>query len=137
MRRPRGNETKDGGIYDPNMTPLIDVSLVLVVILLVATPMAFQSAIAVRSAASAGRAAEHKTEADRVEVSVRADGTVLVDRAAVQRDSLASTLAPLLAASRERVVVVHCDPQVPHGTMVGVLDEARAAGAAQIALAEN
>ena len=36
----------DKGIYETNLTPLIDVSLVLVVILLVATPLAFQSSAA-------------------------------------------------------------------------------------------
>jgi biopolymer transport protein ExbD len=49
MRRaPRKSEN---GIYEPNMTPLIDVSLVLVVILMVATPLALQSSIGVSRAA--------------------------------------------------------------------------------------
>ena len=43
-----------GGIYDPNLTPLIDVCLVLVVILLVATPMTLQSGITVSRAAVRG-----------------------------------------------------------------------------------
>lgn len=137
MGRSRESQGKNGGIYEPNMTPLIDVSLVLVVILLVATPMAFQSAIAVRTASATGKSAAQKTEADRIEVRVRADGRVEVDRVTVTPDSLAGALAPLLAASRERTVVVHCDPTVPHGTMVTVLDEAKAAGAAQIALADR
>ena len=52
----------EAGIHEPNMTPLIDVSLVLVVILMVATPMAFQSGIAVQSANRSGRRApEHAT----------------------------------------------------------------------------
>jgi len=50
----RGNK-RDSGIYDVNMTPLIDVSLVLVVILMVAMPMILQSGIAVRNAAAGGR----------------------------------------------------------------------------------
>ena len=43
---PKPRRPATDGIYDPNLTPLIDVSLVLVVILLVATPMALQSGIA-------------------------------------------------------------------------------------------
>ena len=45
-RRARGAE----GIFEVNMTPLIDVSLVLVVILMVATPLALQSSIALGTA---------------------------------------------------------------------------------------
>ena len=131
------SESKRDGIYEPNMTPLIDVSLVLVVILMVATPLAFQSAIAVRSAASAGRAAATKTAADRVEVNVAADGALAVDRQSVTPETLEPALRAKLDASRSRLVVVHCDPAVTHGVMVGVLDDARSAGAAEIALAER
>ena len=45
MNANRAAGRRQTGIFEPNMTPLIDVSLVLVVILMVATPMAFQSAI--------------------------------------------------------------------------------------------
>ena len=58
------------------MTPLIDVSLVLVVILMVATPLAFQSSIALRTAARSGRQAAVAARPERVEVNVLADGRV-------------------------------------------------------------
>lgn len=136
MARPRPQPARDG-IYEPNMTPLIDVSLVLVVILMVATPLAFQSAVAVRTAASSGRASAARTDADRIEVNVAADGALAVDRAPVMRDSLEGAIRRRLGGSRSRMVVVHCDPTVTHGLMVGVLDDARTAGAAEIALAER
>ena len=128
---------KDTGIFEPNMTPLIDVSLVLVVILMVATPMAFQSAIAVRTAASSGRAAAAPADADRIEIEVASDGALKLNRVAVAPEALSATLAERLATSRSRMVVVRCAGGVPHGLMVSVLDEARTAGAAQIALAAN
>ena len=43
MRRTRMRHEE--AIHEPNMTPLIDVCLVLVIILMVSTPMAFQSSI--------------------------------------------------------------------------------------------
>ena len=122
------------GITDPNLTPLIDVSLVLVVILMVATPMAFQSGILVKSATTTGRAAAVATREDRIEVTVLADGGVRVDRNVVSLDALDATLGPVLAASATRRVVVRCDDAVPHGRLVHVLDEARALGATQIAI---
>ncbi len=121
------------GIYDPNMTPLIDVSLVLVVILMVATPLAFQSGIGVNAASASGHAKVADREA-RVEVLVSADGTVSVNRMRVPRAELASRLRPLLNASSTRTVVVRCEDSVPHGDFVSVLDEARSLGATRIAV---
>ena len=122
------------GIHEPNMTPLIDVSLVLVVILMVATPMAFQSGISVQSASRTGRKAVEQAKADRIELAVRLDGRVDVNRRSVPRDSLSVALRPLLQLSPTRFVVLRCDDGVPHGDFVGVLDEARQLGAAKIAV---
>src|SRR5262245_17517931 len=123
----------DAGIHEPNMTPLIDVSLVLVVILMVATPMAFQSGIAVNAASRSGRAATEHAKSDRIELNVTADGRVIVNRTSVPRDSLAVALRPLLQLSPTRFVVLRCDDAVTHGDFVRVLDEARQLGAAKIA----
>ena len=122
------------GIFEPNMTPLIDVSLVLVVILMITTPLAFQSSIGVNSTLAGGRAAAQTLRTERVELAVLADGTVRVNRDVVPRAALAEALQPLLHASATRIVVVRCDEQVPHGTFVSVIDEAKALGAAQIAV---
>jgi biopolymer transport protein ExbD len=122
------------GIHEPNMTPLIDVSLVLVVILMVATPLAFQSGIAVQAAARGGRAAAKDARVERIELSLTADGRVRVNRQSVPRDSLAAALRPLLLASPTGLVVVQCADGVPHGDFVRVLDEARQLGAARIAV---
>src|SRR5690349_22833719 len=89
----------DPGIHEPNLTPLIDVSLVLVVILMVATPMAFQSGIAVQTAGAAGRAAAVQAHDDRIEITVLASGRVRVNRAEIALDQLETTLRPLLATS--------------------------------------
>jgi biopolymer transport protein ExbD len=124
----------DPGIHEPNMTPLIDVSLVLVVILMVATPMAFQSGIAVQSASRSGRKAVEQAKTDRIELAVLADGRIDVNRRSVPRDSLAVALRPLLQLSPNRLVVLRCDDSVPHGDFVSVLDEARQLGAVKIAV---
>src|SRR4029434_2993320 len=101
-----------GGIYEPNMTPLIDVSLVLVVILMVATPLAFQSSIAVRNAGTTGKAAPELARTERIEINVHGDGTVGVNRLIVPREALAVTLKPLLEQSSTRMLVVRCDDTV-------------------------
>jgi biopolymer transport protein ExbD len=132
MRRRRFARA-ESGIYDPNLTPLIDVCLVLVVILLVATPMTLQSGIAVSRAASGGKAGT-SVRAARIEITIRDDQNLMVNRTLVPRAALRSTLRPLLAASQTRDVVVQCADNVSHGTFVSVLDEAKVEGAERIAV---
>ncbi len=121
------------GIHDPNMTPLIDVSLVLVVILMVATPLALQSAIVVNRASASGKAAQ-KEHVDRIEVAILTGDSVRVNRVIVARSALGAVLRPLLDASATRDVVVRCDDAVTHGRFVAVLDEIRLQGAARVAV---
>jgi len=127
-----GASGRTEGIHDVNMTPLIDVSLVLVVILMVATPLAFQSSIAVSGGASSGQKAVERGKSERIELEVHADGTVEINRMLVNRESLGAALRPLIQNSVTGLVVVRCDPQVVHGDFVVVLDEARGAGAHHI-----
>lgn len=121
------------GIHEPNMVPLIDVSLVLVVILLVATPMALQSGIAVSRGASSGRTAQ-PVRVERIEVMILAADSIVVNRAVVARPALGPRLRTLLESSATREVVVRCADRVAHGDFVAVLDEAKAQGAASIAV---
>ena len=121
-------------IHEVNMTPLIDVSLVLVVILMVATPMAFQSSIGVQKAAQAGKAAAVAAKSERVEITIISADSVTVNRTSVPRKDMKLRLQPLIQLSATKTVIVHCADTVPHGAFVGVLDEAKQCGAAQIAV---
>ena len=116
------------------MTPLIDVALVLVVILLVATPMAFQSSIGVQRAAQAGQAAKFTAKSERIEITVVSSDSVFVNRSLVSREQVGAVLRPLLTLSATKTVVVRCGDNVPHGAFVSVLDEAKAQGASQISV---
>jgi biopolymer transport protein ExbD len=127
-------KTLERGIFEVNMTPLIDVSLVLVVILMVATPLAFQSSIALNTASASGRSAKHVDRSERIELELLADGRVRVNKDVVARDALAGALTPLLAASATRIVVVRCEDGVTHGAFVTVVDEAKSLGAGQVAV---
>ena len=122
-----------GGITDPNLTPLIDVCLVLVVILLVATPMTLQSGIAVSRGAPSGKSGA-STRTARIEILIRDDQNLTVNRTPVTRAGLRAALLPLLASSQTRDVIVQCADNVSHGTFVSVLDEAKVEGAGRIAV---
>ncbi len=133
MAHSNGNG-RPAGIHEPNLTPLIDVSLVLVVILLVATPMALQSAIGVSHAAASARAGATQPVA-RIEVEILDANRVAVNRIVVDRAAFGPTLHALLRSAPTHDIVVRCAEAVPHGVFVSVIDEAKSSGAAAIAVA--
>jgi len=116
------------------MVPLVDVSLVLVVILMLATPLALESSIAVRKSGASARRADARTKTERIELNIVSEDSVLVNRIQVRRAKLGMTLRPLLNESEFRQVVVVCAADVPHGAFVDVLDQAKMCGALDIAI---
>ena len=122
------------GIFEINMTPLIDVSLVLVVILMVATPLALQSSIALRTAGEHSRSASKGAEPPRIDVAVLSEESVRVNREIVARAALSATLARVMHDAPAPLVVVRCEDGVAHGIFVAVLDEVRSQGVTNIAV---
>ena len=59
---------------------------------------------------------------------------MVVNGSTLPRTALGAVLQPLLTASATRVVVVRCSETVSHGAFVSVIDEAKALGAAQVAV---
>lgn len=114
------------------MTPLIDVSLVLVVMLLLMTPLALETNLGIRSALASGRQ-EAGQEVERVEIHVVDDVSVQVNEKAMPRSEMGAALVGLLAGQSAPTVAVSCEADVSHGTFVEVLDVAKSAGAAEIA----
>lgn len=117
-----------------NMTPLIDVSLVLVVMLLLLTPLAFESSIAVRKAAASARKSQSREKEERVELKLISDDSLMVNRRMVARSELDSVLRPLLEEKVQRKIVIDCGDKVSHGAFVDVLDRAKICGAGEIAV---
>jgi biopolymer transport protein ExbD len=122
------------GIQEINMTPLIDVSLVLVVMLLLATPLTFESSIAVHKSAVSAQEADRVNGKERIELEVISEEGVKVNRTLVARAALVETLQPLLEASSPGQVVVACVDSVSHRAFVDVLDKAKICGATNISV---
>ena len=136
MGRNRWNNYQDTE-REINMTPLIDVSLVLVVMLLLATPLAFESSIGVRKDDTTAQAAQAQDQQERIEVVVVSEAEVKVNRDLVPRSELTAVLTPMLAEAVDRTVLIGCDDGVTHGAFVDVLDQAKLSGATGIAVFER
>jgi biopolymer transport protein TolR len=113
---------------DINVTPLVDVVLVLLIIFMVVTPLVDEM-LRVR-VPDAERIVEHDGPAQIV-VSVAGDGALLVDAEAVPDDRYVERLRRVLAARApgERNVFVTADDEALHARLVLALDGARRAGA--------
>jgi biopolymer transport protein ExbD len=117
-----------------NVTPIIDVALVLVIILLVTAPMMSVSELPVNLPQAKTREAEDQRN---VSVTLSAAGELAVDEDAVAAGGLRAAIARRLAepGNSEVLVVVRADRQVPFATIRRALDDARAAGAKRLAIA--
>lgn len=129
----------DGSVTQPeiNLTPLIDVSLVLVVMLLLATPLALESSFALRETEAAARNAPQQKPVERIELAIFSEAEVRVNRDVVPITELDTTLRPMLQGEAPPAVVVSCASAVPHGAFVHVLDTAKLCGAREIAVTEE
>jgi biopolymer transport protein ExbD len=137
MLNRRDNRKTENGTHEINMTPLIDVSLVLVVMLLLTTPLAFESGITVRKSQASTNTAEKKDKEKRTELRIISDTEIQVNRTRISRVNLIETLRPLLDEGAHRQVVITCADNVSHGVFVDVLDQAKLCGATDIAVAEK
>ncbi len=120
-----------------NMTPLTDVSLVLVVILLLTTPLAFESSFGIGRTDADSASDSEPTPAQRLRVDILSDNEVRVDDMVVSVRALPAIIATLLATTESKEIAVHCADLVSHGTFVQVLDITKLSGATNIAVAGN
>ena len=117
-----------------NVTPIIDVALVLVIILLVTAPLMSVADLPVNLPQARTREAEDERN---VSVTLGADGRLAVDEQVVPPAMLAATLRNRLAepGNRNVLVVVRADTGTPYARVRELLQQARAAGATRLAIA--
>jgi biopolymer transport protein ExbD len=122
------------GITKVNVTPIIDVALVLVIILMVTAPLMTTADLPVNLPAARTREAERERN---VSVTLGSDGRLAVDDTDVPADSLVAVLTARLAAEKNPnvLVVVRADSHARHVQVRTLLDAARDAGAHRIAIA--
>jgi biopolymer transport protein TolR len=111
---------------DINVTPLVDVCLVLLIIFMVVTPM-IVSGVPVKLPAA--RTGGPVGDPDRqLPITVKEDGSLYFDATVIRPEQLANELQERHAAHPDRPVVVRGDQHVQYGEVVAVLDACRKAG---------
>ena len=115
-------------VSDINVTPLVDVMLVLLIIFLVITPM-LQKGISVDLAKTQfPRAMPDDEKEDAMEVAITRDGKIYLKTTPVTMDELTPKLKDLVSGRLDKTVYVRSDSRAKYGDVVKVVDGIRAAG---------
>jgi len=130
-------EIRGSGLFQVNMTPLIDVSLVLVVTLLLMTPLALESGIFVRNQQDDQPVQVTEEEPRLVLVHILSENLVQVENRILPRNNLSPVLGAMLRQPGVSGVNLGCADNVSHAAFVDVLDKAKLCGAATIAISED
>ena len=121
-----------GGLFaDINITPLTDIFLVLLIIFMVTTSVTIESAAHV----DLPKAENTSPETKGVIVTYTTQHEIFVNSKDVPERELEPSLRDALGKVEEKIVVFQGDQKVFLGDMVRILDIAKRAGAAQIAIA--
>ncbi|OFZ82203.1 MAG: hypothetical protein A2583_04680 [Bdellovibrionales bacterium RIFOXYD1_FULL_53_11] len=131
MANTSGGGNEDDLISGINVTPLVDVVLVLLVIFLITAPVIYQSAIKVRlPSASTGEAAE-KTP---LSFTITKEGDVIWDKDRMTWDALQKRLAGIAKNGDDQTAVISADQAAAHGTVIKLMDMLRQAGINRFAM---
>ena len=123
---------EDGAeLHEINVTPFIDVMLVLLIIFMVAAPLATVD-VAVNLPAST---AEPQPRPEKpVFLTVKPDLTLALGETSVPRDLLDAALGAATKGDKETRIFLRADKSVPYGEMMDVMNLMRRAGFLKIAL---
>jgi len=122
-------------LNEVNVIPLADLSLVLLIILMVLSPMIMQSMIKVQSSrAQAIKSLAQQPKEPPIILTLGANGVTSLNTVKMDDVRLAVQLAQALGNRDDKTVLFTADPQVMHGRFVQVLDMVKQQGADKIAL---
>jgi biopolymer transport protein TolR len=121
-----------GDMAEINVTPLVDVMLVLLIIFMVTAPM-LQQGLEIALPQAEGKSFELASN-NPAKITINSVGAVYLDGTAVGSTNLEQSLGPMLRARRVKRALLEADQGVPYGRVVAVLDVMNRAGVEQLGM---
>jgi len=118
-------------IHEINVTPFIDVMLVLLIIFMVAAPLA---TVDVAVDLPSSTAPQRQRPPKPVYVTLKADGSLAIGDNTVSRDALPAALASATGGDKEQRIFMRGDRAVPYGDVMQLMNVLRDSGYLKIAL---
>ena len=130
LRLDHGDETLDE-VHEINVTPFIDVILVLLIIFMIAAPLATVDISVNLPTANA----EPTPRPDKpLFLTLKSDLSVSLDEQSIDRTALATALDQATASDKQQRVFLRADKSVPYGELMSLMNELRSAGYLHVAL---
>jgi biopolymer transport protein ExbD len=123
-----------GAVSDINVTPMVDVMLVLLIIFMVITPMLQHGTSVNMARASNTRDMQDADKEDAVLLAVTKDGKVYLQADRIEPDQITTKVKDMIADKLDKTVYVKSDRDAKYGVVVMVVDNVRAAGVDSLGL---
>jgi len=117
-----------------NVTPMVDVMLVLLIIFMVITPMLNNKVNVDLARVNAPEDMPDANKEDSVVIAITRDGQVFLGANQISVTDLGPKVADLLANKTSKMVYVRADARARYGTIEDVVDNVRTAGVDQLGL---
>lgn len=127
----RGRTRSAGGFNEINVTPFVDVMLVLLIIFMVAAPM-MTTGVTVDLPKT--KASSVPGNDEPLNVSIKNDGTIWVNNSEVELSELGPKLEAILGEKTETRIFVRGDTSIGYGKVMAAIGEINAAGYTKVAL---
>ena len=118
----------------PNIIPMADIMLVLLIIFMVVTPMIQKGASVDRATVDNPEDMQAAEKEDALVVAVTRDGSIFLGSQKIDQSQLTGLLKDKLSSRTDKTVFLNSDRNALYGKVVAVVDEIRAAGVDQLGL---
>lgn len=129
--RRRGRTRNSGGFSEINVTPFVDVMLVLLIIFMVTAPM---MTTGVKVDLPKTKSSSVPGNDEPLAVTVKADGTVYIQNTETKVELLGKRLQAILGEKKETRIFVRGDASADYGSIMRVIGEINQAGFMKVAL---
>jgi biopolymer transport protein TolR len=120
-----------GMMADINVTPLVDVMLVLLIIFMVTAPMMTQG---MEVALPQVDTTALRTEGENVVITLNSEGRIFIDENETSYDNLSDKIKRIVEFKNASQVHLRADQDIPYGRVAAVMGEVRAAGVNNLGL---
>jgi biopolymer transport protein ExbD/biopolymer transport protein TolR len=117
-----------------NVTPMVDVMLVLLIIFMVITPMLNNKVQLTLPVATAAVIMENANKEDAITVAITRDGKVFLGADPINPDLLGGKISEKLENKTDKQVYLRADVRAKYGKVMEVIDDIRTAGVSELGM---
>ncbi len=118
----------------PNVVPMADIMLVLLIIFMVITPMLQKGTSVDMASVNDPKEMKDADKDDAIIIAITRDDNIFMGRNKITKEEITGQVKDLIANKLDKTVYVKSDARAKYGTVVAVVDEIRSAGVDQLGL---